>query len=100
MSADRQVTEPGELVYQPRPSWAPAVFAFAAALAVAGLFVEDSFMLPGRIYSLLGALLMLAALRVMVTDARRGFYLLPRSQRSRGAVLPVERISPPASERS
>jgi hypothetical protein len=94
----REVTEPGELVYQPRPSWAPAIFAFAAALAVAGIFVEDSFMLPGWVYSLIGVVVMLAALRSMVGGARRAYYEQPRRQRSRGAVLPVEKISPPQAD--
>jgi len=98
MSAERRVKEPGELVFAPRPSWAPAFFGFAMALAVAGVFVEDSFMLPGWLYSLFGIVIMLAALRSMVRDGRRGFYLLPRRQRSRGAVLPVEKISPPQTD--
>ena len=98
MSAERQVTEPGELIYLPQPSWAPIFFAFAAALAVAGVFIEDSFMLPGWLYSLIGVVVMLAALRSMVAGARRSFFRLPRKQRSRGAVLPVEKISPPRAD--
>jgi hypothetical protein len=99
MSAERtSVTEPGEQVYLPRASWAPVFFAFAAALALAGIYVEDSFMLPGWVYSLIGIVLMLAALRSMISEARRGYYRLPRRQRSRGAVLPVEKITPPRAD--
>jgi len=95
MSAARRVPEPGELVHRPRPSWAPAVFSFALALALCGAFVD--FMFPGWIYSIAGGLLALLALRAMIGDATRSYYRLPRRQRVRGAVLPVERISPPRS---
>lgn len=95
MSEHREIPEPGELVYQPAPSWAPAIFAFAAALAVAGIFVGDSFMLPGWFYSLIGIVVLLGALRSMIRGASGSFYRLPRKQRSRGAVLPVQTLSPP-----
>jgi len=93
MSAERDIPEPGELVYPARPSWAPLVFAFAAALALCGVFIE--FMLPGWFYSAAGAVVMLAALRSMGRGAVRDYFRLPRRQRVRGAVLPVETISPP-----
>jgi hypothetical protein len=96
MSAEkREIPEPGELVYSARPSWAPAFFAFGAALAVCGLFIE--FMVTGWIYSVIGAIVLLAALRSMVRGATRDYYRLPRKQRVRGAVLPVERIELPPS---
>src|SRR5262245_45077267 len=95
MSTERRhIPEPGELVYQPRSSWAPAIFAFAIALAVCGVFAEG-LMVRGWIYSLIGGVIALFALRGMVKDATRGYYELPRKQRVRGAVLPVEQISPP-----
>lgn len=90
----REILEPGELVYAPRSSWAPAFFALGAALAVCGAFLGE-FMLPGWLYSATGGVLLLAALRVMVRGAIRDHYRLPRRQRARGAVLPVETISPP-----
>lgn len=96
MSADRQVPEPGELIYGPRPSWAPAIFAFAAALAVCGIFAEG-FMFRGWVYSIAGVVVLLAALRSMVKGASRDYFRLPRRQKVRGAVLPVETISPPRS---
>lgn len=93
---ERQVPEPGELVYAPPPSWAPAFFALGAALAVCGVFAE--FMVPGWVYSIVGVILLLAALRSMVRGARRAYYRLPRQQRVRGAVLPVETIAPPRGD--
>jgi hypothetical protein len=90
----RHIPEPGELVYPPRSTWAPAIFAFALALAVCGVFAEG-FMVSGWIYSIIGLAVALFALRSMVKDAIREYFRLPRKQRVRGAVLPVEQISPP-----
>jgi hypothetical protein len=92
----RHIPEPGEVIYQPRPSWAPAIFAFALALTVCGIFAEG-FMARGWIYSIIGAIVALFAFRAMVKDAIRGYFQLPRKQHVRGAVLPVETISPPRS---
>jgi hypothetical protein len=95
MSVEPQhVSEPGEQVYAPRPSWAPAFFALGAALAVCGIFAEG-FMFRGWIYSIAGAVVAIFAFRSMVRDALRSYYRLPRKQEVRGAVLPVETISPP-----
>jgi hypothetical protein len=91
----RDIPEPGELVYPSRPSWAPLVFAFAATLALCGVFIE--FMVPGWIYSIIGGVVLLFALRSMIRGATRDYYRLPRRQKVRGAVLPVETISPPRS---
>ena len=95
MSAERDIPEPSELVYPPRPSWAPAVFAFAAALAVCGIFAEG-FMFRGWIYSIAAGVVLLFALRSMIRGATRDYFRLPRRQKTRGAVLPVETISPPS----
>lgn len=95
MSDHREIPEPGEMVYAPQPSWAPIFFAFGAALAVCGLFIE--FMVAGWIYSVIGGIVLLAALRSMVRGATREYYRLPRRQHVRGAVLPVERIKFPPS---
>jgi hypothetical protein len=94
MAEHRHISEPGELVYRPRPSWAPAIFAFAIALAVCGVFAEG-FMVRGWIYSIVGGVVALFALRSMVKEATRSYFSLPRRQHVRGAVLPVEQISPP-----
>lgn len=96
MSEHREIPEPGEHVYPARPSWAPAIFAFAAALAVCGIFAEG-FMVRGWIYSLIGVAILLFALRAMVKSATGDYFRLPRRQKTRGAVLPVETISPPRS---
>ncbi len=93
MSDHRHIPEPGELVFRPRPSWAPAIFAFAIALAVCGVFAEG-FMVRGWIYSIIGLVVALFALRSMAKDAIQSYFRLPRRQRVRGAVLPVEQISP------
>jgi len=96
MTERHDTTEPGELVYTARPSWAPAVFAFAAALAVCGIFAEG-FMVRGWVYSIIGAVVLLAAFRKMTRGAIRDYFRLPRRQKPRGAVLPVETIKPPSA---
>jgi hypothetical protein len=92
----RHIPEPGEVISQPSSSWAPAVFAFALALTICGIFAEG-FMVRGWIYSIIGGAIALFAFRAMIQDAIRSYYKLPRKQRVRGAVLPVEQISPPRS---
>ncbi len=94
MNEHRHIPEPRELVHPPSSSWAPAVFAFALALAVCGIFAEG-FMVSGWIYSIIGGTIALFALRSMIKDATRSYFRLPRKQHVRGAVLPVEQISPP-----
>jgi uncharacterized membrane protein len=93
VTPDRQIPEPGELIHPPRPSWAPVFFAFGAALALCGLFAQG-FMVRGWVYSIIGGVIALVALRSMVAGARRDYYRLPRKQKVRGAVLPVEQIKP------
>jgi uncharacterized membrane protein len=94
MSEHREIPEPSELLHAPRPSWAPTFFAFAAALAVCGIFAEG-FMVRGWIYSIIGVVVLLVALRGMIRSAIRDYFRRPRRQRVRGAVLPVETIPPP-----
>jgi hypothetical protein len=90
----RDIPEPGELVYLPRSSWLPAFFGFAIALVVCGIFAEG-FMVRGWVYSIIGALVALFALRAIIGGAVGDFFRLRRKQRVRGAVLPVEKIRPP-----
>ena len=52
-------------------------------------------MVRAWVYSIIGGIILLAALRSMIAGARADYYRLPRRQRVRGAVLPVETISPP-----
>jgi hypothetical protein len=96
VSERRDIPEPGEMVYPPRPSWAPAFFAFGAAGAVCGIFAEG-FMVRGWIYSLIGIVVLLFALRSMIKGATQDYFKLPRKQHVRGGVLPVETIQPPRS---
>jgi hypothetical protein len=95
----REIPEPGELVYPPRSSWAAAIFAFALALTVCGIFAEG-FMVRGWVYSIVAGVVALFAFRSMVKDATRSYFHLPRKQKVRGAVLPVETISPPRVNRA
>jgi uncharacterized membrane protein len=97
MSEHRDIPEPGELVYPARPSWAPAFFAFGAAGAVCGIFAEG-FMVRGWIYSIIGLVILLFALRSMIKSATSDYFRLPRKQHARGAVLPVETISSPQTD--
>lgn len=94
MAEHRQVTEPGEMVYTPRPSWGPAFFAVGALALVAGVFA-GGFIFSPFIYSIVGAIVILAAFRSIVRGSVRDYYRLPRHQETRGAALPVETISGP-----
>jgi hypothetical protein len=94
MTEQREISEPGELLYAPRPSWAPAFFALGAVGAVCGIYA-GGFGIPPWVYSIIGGIILIAALWSMFSGARRDFYRLPRRQRVRGAVLPVETIGPP-----
>src|SRR5262249_30352205 len=93
MSEHRHVPEPGELIYTPRPSWAPAFFAVGAMGLVAGIYAAG-FIFSPFIYSIAGAIFVLAAFRSLVRGAIRDYFRLPRRQHVRHAALPVETISP------
>lgn len=94
MSVHRNIPEPGEMVYLPRPSWAPAFFAAGIGAMLCGIYA-NGFIFPAWIYAIVGAIFFLAAFRSLVKGAVRDYYRLPRKQKVRGAVLPVETISPP-----
>ena len=94
MSEHRDIPEPGELVYAPRPSWAPAFFALGVAGLVAGVYA-DGFLFPALAYAAAGFAFFIAAFRSLTRGAIRDYFKLPRKQKVRGAVLPVETISPP-----
>jgi hypothetical protein len=94
VSAHRQVSEPGEIVHSPRPSWAPAFFALGVLGLVCGTFASG-FIFPPYVYALVGAAILLGAFRSLVRGAIRDYFRLPRRQRARGAALPVETISAP-----
>lgn len=86
-----------ETIHLPRPSWAPAFLAFGLTLAVAGLYLE--FMGPGWAYSVIGAVIAVAAATSMISGAERSFFSLPRRQRARSATLPAGSIRPHRSRR-
>ena len=91
----RSVPEPGELIYPPRSSWLPAFLAFALAMVVCGVYAEG-FMVRGWIYALIAGVAALFFFRGLVRLSIREYFRLPRKQKIRGAVLPVETIQPPA----
>lgn len=94
MSEHRHVSEPGELVFTPQPSWAPVFFAVGAVGLVGGIYAAG-FIFSPFIYSIVGAILALAAFRSLARGGIRGYYRLPRKQHVRHAALPVETITPP-----
>lgn len=94
MAEHRQVPEPGETIYTPRPSWAPIFFVLGVLGLVASTFA-GGFMFPTSVYAVVGAILLLLAFRSIVRGAIRDYYRLPRRQETRGAALPVETISAP-----
>jgi hypothetical protein len=97
MSEHRHIPEPGEMVYAPKPSWAPIFFAIGAIGLVCGIYA-GGFIFPPFVYAVVGAVLVLAAFRGLVRGAIREYYRLPRRQKVRGAALPVETIVfPPKS---
>ena len=94
MAEHRQVPEPGETIYLPRPSWAPIFFAIGALGLIRGIFA-GGFIFAPYIWGIIGAIFLLAAFRSIVRGAVRDYYRLPRRQETRGAALPVETISSP-----
>ncbi|MGN6816692.1 MAG: GlsB/YeaQ/YmgE family stress response membrane protein [Solirubrobacterales bacterium] len=94
MAEHRNVPEPGELIATPRPSWAPAFFALGALALIAGIYA-GGFIFSPFVYSIVGAIIILAAFRSLARSAIRDYYRLPRRQETRSATLPVETISGP-----
>ena len=60
---------------------------------VCGIYA-DGFIFPAWVYAVVGAIFLLAAFRSLIRGAIRDYFRLPRKQKARGAVLPVETISP------
>jgi predicted PurR-regulated permease PerM len=94
VSEHRHIPEPGELIYTPKPSWAPAFFAIGAVGLVCGIYA-GGFIFAPFVYAIVGAILVLAAFRSLVRGAIRDYFRLPRKQKVRGAALPVETITIP-----
>jgi hypothetical protein len=92
MSPERHhVPEPSEMIYRPRTSWAPPIFALGAVGLIAGIYAAG-FVFSPWVYSTVGAILVLGAFRSLIAGGVRGYYRLPRRQRVRGAALPIEQI--------
>jgi hypothetical protein len=91
MSEHRHIPEPGELIYTPKPSWAPMFFALGAVGLVAGVYAAG-FIFSPLVYAIVGAIFILSAFRSLVRGAIRSYYTLPRKQHVRSAALPVETI--------
>jgi hypothetical protein len=87
----RHVPEPGELIYRPATSWAPALFALGAVGLIAGIYAAG-FIFSPWVYSAIGAVLVLAAFRSLVRGGIRGYFRLPRRQRVQSSALPIEQI--------
>lgn len=94
MAERNEIGEPTELIYLPRPSWAPALLALGAMMIVNGIYGEG-FLFRGWVYMVVGAIVALAALRSLVTGAARDYYERPRKQRPATAVLPAATLRPP-----
>ena len=94
MSEHRHIPEPGELVFASRSSWAPAFFALGAVAMVCGIYAAG-FIFSPFIYSIVGAIFVLAAFRALVRGSIRNYFRLPRKQHVKHAALPVETIAPP-----
>jgi hypothetical protein len=94
MSEHREIPEPGEAIYLPRSSWAPAFLAVGVVGLVGGIYAAG-FIFSPYIYAVVGAVIALGAVRSLVRGALRDFFRLPRKQHVHGAALPVETISGP-----
>jgi hypothetical protein len=81
-----------ELIYQPAPSWYPALLAFGLAGVVAALFTWWP-------YGVVGARVALAGLWGWIRDAREDFSRLPREQRTATAVIPAVPLQRSATRR-
>jgi uncharacterized membrane protein YfcA len=94
MAEHRNIPEPGEMIYTPKPSWGPVFFAAGAVGLLCGIFA-GGFAFPPFFYAVIGAILILLAFRSIVRGSVRDFYRQPRHQEIRSAALPVETISGP-----
>lgn len=82
MSEGRQPPQPSELVYVPAPSWLPVLTAAGLAGVLVGLFA-------GLLYTVAGAIVLLASLRAWLRDTGDQIARLPRQQHPTSAVLPA-----------
>lgn len=97
MPERERTPEPTELIYLPRPSWAPAFLGLGAMMILNGIYGEG-ILVRGWVYMILGAIVALAALRSMIRGAVRDFYERPRKQRQATAVLPAATLKAPPKQ--
>jgi hypothetical protein len=91
-SEQRHVPEPGELIYTPRASWAPAFFALGGIGLVCGIYAAG-FIFSPYVYSVAGAIIILFAFRSLVRGGIRSYFGLQRHQKVHSAALPIEQIT-------
>ena len=91
MPEHRHIPEPGETIQVPRSSWGPVLLAIGATGAIAGIYA-NGFVFSAFVWSYVGIVIMLFALRTIVRGATRGYFGLPRRQHARSAALPIEQI--------
>ncbi len=87
----RHVPEPGEQLFTPKASWAPAFFALGAVGLLVGIYAFG-FIFSPYLYSLAGAVIILLAFRSLLRGGIRGYFGLPRRQKVHSAALPIEQI--------
>lgn len=90
--AEKLPPEPTELIYLPRPSWLPALFALGLALTVLGLFAWWP-------YGAVGAIIALVAIVAWIRDTASEISRLPIEQRPASAVLPAVPLRRPPARR-
>jgi hypothetical protein len=84
--------KPTEVIYLPRPSVLPALFAFGFAALIVGLFAWWPYSVIGGVIALLSLIGWLRANRAEIAR-------MPRRQRTDTAPIPLAATRPPASER-
>jgi membrane protein implicated in regulation of membrane protease activity len=82
MADGERPSEPTELIFLPKASWAPAFIAAGLVAVLIGLY-------KGWVYIAVGAVLALLAIRSWVRETGTDLDRLPRRQRPTTAVIPV-----------
>jgi hypothetical protein len=83
-----QPPEPTEVIYQPRPSASPALFALGLAAVVVGLFAWWP-------YAVIGGVVALFSLIAWLRTNRGEIARMPRRQHTDTAPIPLS-VSPPS----
>jgi hypothetical protein len=82
MADGKRGSEPTELIFPPRSSWAPAFIAAGLVAVLIGIY-------KGWVYIAVGAVVALWAIRLWLRDTGSGLESLPRRQHPTTAVIPV-----------